>query len=739
MSFDATTIAEHGLTPEEFQSICQILGRDPSYVELGIFSVMWSEHCSYKSSRVHLKKFPTKGKQVICGPGENAGVVDLGDGLCAIFKMESHNHPSFIEPYQGAATGVGGILRDIFTMGARPIALLNSLRFGDFKKSKTKSLVHGVVAGIAGYGNCMGIPTVGGECSFDPSFNGNNLVNAFCIGIAPKKKIFRAQARGLGNPVIYLGAKTGRDGIHGATMASAEFDEASEEKRPTVQVGDPFTEKRLLEACLELMAGGDIVAIQDMGAAGLTCSSLEMAGKGNVGIDLNLDKVPCREEKMTPYEMMLSESQERMLLVAKQGAERRVRKIFEKWDLDAAVVGKVVKGDQVTVRFQNKVVAQLPTQPITEQAPLYRRPCKPSPALKKLQSLDVDSLPEPKSWEVVLHKMLAHPNHASKHWIYQQYDHMVGTDTVILPGSDAAVLRLKGTGRKKKGDKGIAMTTDCNGRYCFLDPHRGAMHAVAEAARNITCSGATPLAITDCLNFGNPENPAIMWQFEQAVRGISEACRALGTPVVSGNVSFYNETEGKGIDPTPTIGMIGLLDDVDQHCRQWFQEEGDAIVLLGWNQPTLGASSYLQIIHRKKQGRPPVISLAREKKVQGVCRQLIQKGWVRSAHDVSEGGVAMALAEACLGPAGQEQGAEITLSGRGHPGQRLFGESAARILLSVPPERLQSLLRWARQRNCPAQRIGKVGGKRLKIGDLLDVSVAAAAEWWHEGFERGAV
>ncbi len=736
MTYDPQVIADHGLTPEEYEKICDHLGREPSYVELGVFSVMWSEHCSYKSSRIHLKKLPTKGPQVVCGPGENAGIVDLGDGLCAAFKMESHNHPSFIEPYQGAATGVGGIMRDIFTMGARPIALLDSLRFGDINLSKTKSLVHGVVAGIAGYGNCMGVPTVGGETSFDPSYNGNNLVNAFCVGILRKEKIFRAKAAGIGNPIIYVGAKTGRDGIHGATMASAEFDEGSEEKRPTVQVGDPFTEKRLLEACQELMAGGDIVAIQDMGAAGLTCSSLEMAASGRVGVELDLDQVPCREDEMTAYEMMLSESQERMLMVAKKGSEKRVQEIFEKWDLDAAVVGKVVRGDQVTVRYQGEVVAQLPSLPITEEAPIYKRPTRVPSYLKKAQELNEASIKEPKQLVNVLKDLLSSPNLCSKKWIYQQYDHMVGTDTVVLPGSDAAVLRLKGSGKNGRPDKGIAISVDCNSRYCYLDPRRGAMHAVAEAARNIVCSGGKPLAVTDCLNFGNPENPEIMWQFQSAVEGIRDACRILDTPVVSGNVSLYNETQGQAVDPTPGIGMVGLLDDVSRHCRQFFQETGDVILLLGWNQPQLGGSEYLYTIHGQKAGRPPALDLKREKRLQGLCRELIRRGWLRSAHDVSDGGLAVALAEACIGQEGQAIGAKVHIPGEKRADIALFGESPSRILVSVSQDYLRQVLELTRKEACPVDRLGTVGGKELQIDDKIKVGIDLMAEWWWHSFER---
>ncbi len=736
MPYDAQVIADHGFTPEEYAKVCEHLGREPRYVELGIFSVMWSEHCSYKSSRLHLKRLPTKGPQVVCGPGENAGIVDLGDGLCACFKMESHNHPSFIEPYQGAATGVGGIMRDIFTMGARPVALLNSLRFGDPSLAKTKSLIHGVVAGIAGYGNCMGVPTVGGETLFAPSFNGNNLVNAFCVGILKQDKIFKAQAAGIGNPIIYVGAKTGRDGIHGATMASAEFDEASEEKRPTVQVGDPFTEKRLLEACQELMAGGDIIAIQDMGAAGLTCSSLEMAASGRVGVELDLDDVPCRETEMSAYEIMLSESQERMLLVAKQGSEDRVRAIFTKWDLDAAVVGKVVEGDQVVIRFKGDIVAELPSLPITEDAPIYDRPQQEPKYLKVAQQLDLSKVPDTTDVPGTLKQLVSSPNLCSKKWIYRQYDHMVGTDTVVLPGSDAAVLRLKGTARGELGDKGLGLSVDCNSRYCYLDPQEGAKLAVAECARNLVCSGAKPLASTDCLNFGNPENPEIMWQIAKAIDGIAEACEALAAPIVSGNVSLYNETQGQAIDPTPGMALIGLLDDVNQHCCQYFQKDGDLIVLLGWFQPTLGASEYLATVHGLVQGHPPVCDLEQERQVQDCCLQLIKRGVIRSAHDLSMGGLAVALAESCVSQEGQSIGAHVAWEPEERTDLTWFGETAASILVSVSPEKLPLVIGQAQASGCPAIGIGSVGGEVLQLGDEAAIPLTELSDWYWNSFEK---
>ncbi len=741
-------IQQHGLTPSEYQKILEILGREPNMLELGIFSVMWSEHCSYKSSRIYLKKLPTKGRQVICGPGENAGVVDIGDGLVVVFKMESHNHPSYIEPYQGAATGVGGILRDVFTMGARPIALLNSLRFGSPDHPKTSHLVHGVVGGISGYGNCMGIPTVGGEVGFDACYNGNILVNAMCVGVAPKNRIFYAKAAGIGNPVIYVGAKTGRDGIHGATMASDVFDEKSEERRPTVQVGDPFTEKLVMEACIELMKGKDVVGIQDMGAAGLTCSSMELSGKGRVGIEMDLAHVPLREEGMTPYEIMLSESQERMFLVGRKGSEKRILKLFHKWDLDAAVVGRVIKGDRVIIRNHGAAVGHLPTLPITENAPLYHRPVKKPGYFEELKVLTTEDLAKTggisSDFNQILLKLMGTPNLASKKWVYRQYDHMVGDNTVVLPGSDAAVVRLKmphTEGCKTK--KGLAMSVDCNSRTVYLDPRMGGRIAVAEAARNIVCSGGKPLAVTDCLNFGSPETPEVMWQFRESLKGISEACLAFQSPIVSGNVSFYNESKEGAIYPTPTIGMIGLLNDVEQHCTQWFKDDGDVIVLLGPRKKPeirdLGGSEYLKARHGLVKGRPLPLSLEVEKKVQSVCLEGIRKGWIRSAHDCSDGGMAVALAECCMtGP--KMSGCEVDLGARAQGDDLsktalLFGESHSRIIVTVPAKHLQSLLKFAKQKKCPAGQIGRVGGEILKINDFLSVSSHRLYDAWSRGLE----
>lgn len=732
-------IEAHGLTDEEYEKILSILGRTPTYTELGIFTVMWSEHCSYKSSKIHLKRFPTVAPWVIQGPGENAGAIDIGNGLAAVFKMESHNHPSFIEPYQGAATGVGGILRDIFTMGARPIASLNSLRFGLLEKPKHKYLFSGVVSGIAGYGNCIGVPTVGGEIYFNDTYNGNILVNVFNLGIAKKDRIFEGKATGVGNPVIYVGSKTGRDGIHGASLlASQEFDERSEEKRPTVQVGDPFTEKLLLEACLELMDKDLIVGIQDMGAAGLTSSSSEMASRGGTGIEIELSLVPTREEGMTPYELMLSESQERMLLVAKKGKERDVEEIFKKWDLEAVVIGRVTEDGILRVKDRGVVVAEIPAKALAEDGPVYNRPIKRPDSQDEIQRLELSNIPLPEDYNDILLKLLVSPTIASKEWIYEQYDHMVRTNTVVLPGSDAGVIRIKGTNRA------LAITVDCNSRYCFLDPFLGGALAVAEAARNIVCSGGRPLAITDCLNFGNPEKPEVMWQFREAIDGISEACRRLKTPVASGNVSFYNETKDQGIYPTPVIGMVGIIDDVEKTMTQWFKSEGDIIVLIGENKEELGGSEYLSISHGLERGRPPGLDLNKEINIQGLCLQAINDGLIHSAHDCSEGGLAVALAECCI--SGKEPiGAEIDLENSGIRNDALlFGESASRIILSLREDGLKDLEKIARAKDVPLYIIGRVGGDRLKIGltvkgsrfTAIDLSIKDLEDQWRGSIRR---
>ena len=727
----AIEAAEHGLTAEEFARICDALARAPNFTELGVLSVMWSEHCSYKSSRPLLKNLPTRGPRVLQGPGENAGVIDIGDGVAVAFKIESHNHPSFVDPFQGAATGVGGILRDVFTMGARPIANLNSLRFGSFDHPRTRYLVNGVVAGIGGYGNCIGVPTVGGEVYFDAGYNENILVNAFTLGVVRSDRIFRACAAGVGNPVMYVGSKTGRDGIHGASLlASAEFSGAAEEKRPTVQVGDPFTEKLLLEACLELMEKDAIVAIQDMGAAGLTSSSVEMAGRGGTGISIDLNKVPLRETNMTPYEILLSESQERMLIVARAGAEDAVRQVFSKWDLDASVIGQVTDDGHLRVKFGGEEVAHLPIALLTDAAPAYVRPAAPPADFEERQELQLDHIPLPGDYNQTLLTLLDSPNIASKQWVYRQYDYLVRSNTVVEPGSDAAVIRIKGT------RKGIALSVDCNSRYCALDPYVGAMIAVVEGARNVVCAGATPLGITDCLNFGNPEKPAIMWQFAEAVRGIRDACVALGVPVVSGNVSFYNETEGHAIPPTPTIAMVGLLEHVEHHMTQWFKTEGDVIVLLGRTREELGASEYLALAHGLVRGAPPWIDLEVEKQVQRVCLSAIAEGLVRSAHDVGEGGLAVALAECCTSGPGPALGAVIELEGAIRPDALFFGESQSRIVLSLRRRHLGRVRELAAAAEIPLAVLGEVRGRRLVIGPLIDVGVQEMQETWTRALPR---
>lgn len=727
---------EFGLSEAECDKILDILRREPNYLELGIFSVMWSEHCSYKSSRLHLKKLPTTGPQVVQGPGENAGVVDIGDGWGIAFKMESHNHPSFIEPFQGAATGVGGILRDVFTMGARPIANLNALRFGAGDHPKTAYLLNGVVEGIAAYGNCVGVPTVGGEVFFDESFNGNILVNAMTVGLVKQKRIFKGLAEGEGNPVLYVGSKTGRDGIHGATMASDEFDEASEEKRPTVQVGDPFTEKLLIEACLEIMSHDYLVGIQDMGAAGLTSSSFEMASRAGSGIEMDLSKIPTRETGMSPYEMMLSESQERMLLVAKKGCEDKVRAIVEKWDLDAAVVGQVTSDGMMRLKFEGEVVGELPIAPLVDAAPVYDRPAAEPKNLNARQSLTESELNFPEDQNKTLLKLMASPNLCSRRWVYRQYDHMVMTNTVVEPGGDAAVLRLKGL------KQGVAVTTDCNPRYCYLDPHLGAAHAVAEAARNLACTGAKPLAITDCLNFGSPEKPGIMWEFQQAIEGMKEACLALDTPVVSGNVSFYNDTMGVSVFPTPAVGMVGKVADVKQAGRAHFQQKGDVIFLLGDISGSLGASEYLKGIHGLTQGKPPALDLAQEKTLIAFLIKAWEQGLLQSAHDVSDGGLAVALVESCLGPDGQNFGVEWLQETKDpdlnaqQVAELLFGEGASRVVISVTPENAQTLTALSQAAGLALNRLGQVSTSRFQVGPWIDLEMKEIRQVWEAGLEK---
>jgi phosphoribosylformylglycinamidine synthase II len=717
-------VASHGLTPDEYDRIKRALGREPNYTELGVFSVMWSEHCSYKSSRPYLKQLPTEGRHVLQGPGENAGVVDIGDGLAVAFKMESHNHPSFIEPYQGAATGVGGIVRDIFTMGARPIASLNSLRFGAVDHARTRYLVSGVVAGIGGYGNCIGVPTVGGEVCFDECYNANILVNAFTLGIAKKKRIFTGIAKGAGNPVFYVGSKTGRDGIHGATMASESFSEEKEQRRPTVQVGDPFTEKLLLEACLELMKTDYIVGIQDMGAAGLTSSSAEMAGRGGSGIELDLSRVPLREQGMTPYEILLSESQERMLLVAQKGSEDDVKRIFDKWDLDAVVIGRVTADHVLRALFEGAEVACIPISALTREAPVYHRPVRRPESRDVLEQLDLAQIEEPKDLGATLKRLLESPNIASKEWVYRQYDHIVRSNTVVAPGADAAVLRVKGT------DKGIALTVDGNGRYCYLDPYVGGALAVAEAARNLACVGAHPIGLTDCLNFGSPENPEVMWQFSQVIKGMRDACVALNVPVVSGNVSFYNETDTIPIYPTPTVGMVGLLAKVRRVVTPWFKAAGDRVVLLGRTREELGGSEYLKVVHKLVKGTPPWIDLRLERAVQHCCVEAIERGIVRSAHDVSDGGLAVALAECCVCGPEKPLGVRVEMREMIRGDALLFSESQSRIVVSLQEKDLGELQSIAAKENVPVQVLGSVGGARFIVRPLLRLPVEEVRTVW---------
>ncbi len=713
-------VADHGLTPEEYAAIRSHLGRTPNLTELGIFSVMWSEHCSYKSSRIWLKTLPTEAPWVICGPGENAGVVDIGDGQAAIFKMESHNHPSFIEPYQGAATGVGGILRDVFTMGARPVASLNALRFGAPDHPRTRHLVAGVVAGIGGYGNCVGIPTVGGECTFHPAYDGNNLVNAMSVGLAQTDRIFYAAAEGaIGHPVIYAGAKTGRDGIHGATMASAEFDAESEEKRPTVQVGDPFTEKLLLEACLELMATDAIIAIQDMGAAGLTCSSVEMADKGHAGIALNLDAVPVREVGMTPYEIMLSESQERMLMVLRPGSEEVAHAIFDKWGVDSAVVGEITDTGRLTLETGGQAVADIPISPLVHAAPVYERPYVLTPPVPAFDPTSVASAHPPPL--EALTRLLGAPDLCSKRWIWEQYDHMVMADTVQRPGGDAAVVRVHGT------NKGLAVTTDCTPRYCAADPRMGGMQAVAEAWRNLTAVGARPLAITDCLNFGNPERPAVMGQFVGCIEGMAAACAALAFPVVSGNVSFYNETEGRGILPTPAIGGLGLIDDLSTMVGPALRAPNEMLWLLGSTRGHLGCSLYLRDILGREEGAPPPVDVEAERRTGDFVRAEIGAGHISACHDVADGGILVAVAEMILAAwaEGREIGASVTPPDDvAALDAWLFGEDQGRYVVSVPAQARAAFQRAAADGEIPILPIGLSGGPGLTLAGAGAISVA---------------
>ena len=730
-------VAKHGLTPEEFERIKKILGREPNFTELGIFSVMWSEHCSYKNSRRELKKFPTSGRNILVKAGEeNAGVVDIGDGWAIAFKMESHNHPSAIEPFQGAATGVGGIIRDIFTMGARPEFCLNSLRFGPItgdspNVATNRRLFTGVVSGIAHYGNCIGIPTIGGEIYFDESFEGNPLVNVFCLGVLRHDQLARGAARGVGNPVFYVGAETGRDGLAGAAFASRELTEQSKEDRPAVQVGDPFKEKLLLEACLELLARDAVAGIQDMGAAGLTCSTCETASRGGSGIEIDLAKVPKREPGMTPYEILLSESQERMLIIAKRGKENLVREIFDKWDVPWAEIGRVTDDGMMRVRNNGSIAAEIPAKPLAEEAPLYSREARKPTAeiaedaelLKKISALSASSVVNS------LRELLRDPTIASKNWVYRQYDHTVRTGTLVKPGSDAAVFFVR------YANKILAATSDCNSLYCALDPREGAKIAVAEAARNLTCSGARPLAVTDNLNFGNPYKPENFWQLREAVEGAAEACRAFRTPVTGGNVSLYNESPAGVVDPTPTIGMVGLIEKEEDITTQWFKNAGDKIILVGKIGDELGGSRFLKVCHGKKIAPPPHVDLAYEIEIQNAVCDLIRAGLVKSAHDCSEGGLAVALSESCFNPTGL-YGADVDLAGASQSeAATLFNESQSRIIISVAPENVDKAMSILRERGVPFLQLGKVGGDELRIqikdqkfawpiADLYD-------DWWN--------
>ncbi len=709
-------VAEHGLTKGEYERLVAMLGRTPTFTELGVVSALWSEHCSYKHSRPVLKTLPTTAPYVLQGPGENAGVISIGDGLAVAFKIESHNHPSAIEPYQGAATGVGGILRDVFTMGARPIAMLNSLRFGTLDDSRVRYLFSGVVKGIGDYGNCVGIPTVAGEIVFDPAYESNPLVNAMCVGLMHEEDLIRAKAQGVGNSIMAVGARTGRDGIHGASFASEDLSEASDAKRPRIQVGDPFTEKLLLEASLELIKSGHIVAIQDMGAAGLTSSSAEMAERGDVGVTIDVTKVPTRESGMTPYEILLSESQERMLVVARKGYEDDVRAILNKWDLTAAVIGEVIAEPVYRVTEGSKVVAEFPGSRLVTDCPTYSPEARESNAVIELRNIDPNSIPprpEEKDHLWTLERLLSSPTIASKEWAYRQYDSTVRTNTVVGPGGDAAVLRVRGT------NKAIAVKTDCNGRYVYLDPGVGGRIAVAEAARNVACSGARPMAITNCLNFGNPTRPEVFYQFREAVAGMGEACRALGTPVTGGNVSLYNESPAGAVYPTPVIGMIGLIDDISRITRSTFQHDGDAILLLGEMGGELGGSEYLATIHGKAVGPPPRCDAAREKMVIDALLAAIEAGVVSSAHDCSDGGLAIALAECCIANRDCESGADIDLSGYSSLTDRgiLFGETQGRIIVSSSaPERVLAIAKAA---GVPCVQIGTV----RRNADSLDITL----------------
>ena len=721
---------EIGLTDQEYERIVQLMGRTPTWPELGIFSAMWSEHCSYKNSKPVLRLFPTQGPRVLQGPGENAGVIDIGDGQAVAFKIESHNHPSALEPFQGAATGVGGIIRDVFTMGARPIAVLDSLRFGDLSHPRVRYLLEGVVSGIAAYGNCIGIPTVGGETFFDASYTGNPLVNAMCVGLIENGRIMKGIAAGAGNPVMSVGAATGRDGIHGATFASTELSEASEAKRSAVQVGDPFMEKLLLEACLELMQSDAVIGIQDMGAAGLTSSSSEMAARGNSGMDFDVTLVPQREEGMTPYEILLSESQERMLVCVQSGREQDVERIFRKWGLEAVVIGHVTDDGLVTVREHGEVVACIPAKLLTDEAPVYDKPAVRPEYLQQTAAFDPASLPETTDFNAALLALMASPNVCSKEWITRQYDHMVRTNTVQRPGGDAAVLRIRGT------RKGLGLVTDCNSRFVYLEPYRGGALAVAEAARNLVCVGAEPMAITNCLNFGNPEKPEVFYTFREAVQGMADACRALETPVTGGNVSFYNENEASAVYPTPTVGMVGLLTDISHNTSSALPKEETVLLLVGKTANELGGSEYLATMHKTVSGQPPLLDLDYEKKNQSFVLQAIRNGWVAAAHDCAEGGIAVALAEMAIqGDVGLEVALIDTLT---HTSS-CFSETASRILLAVKPECMDHIRSLAKRDGVDVQQLGHSGGTRVRIAhnqqQIIDLPLHDISTQWKGAME----
>ncbi|WP_136608817.1 phosphoribosylformylglycinamidine synthase subunit PurL [Paenibacillus dokdonensis] len=718
---------QFGVSDSEYELICSFMGRQPNYTEIGVFSVMWSEHCAYKNSKPLLRRFPTSGPRVLMGPGEGAGIVDIGDNQAVVFKIESHNHPSAVEPYQGAATGVGGIIRDIFSMGARPVALLNSLRFGKLESDRVKYLFEHVVSGIAGYGNCIGIPTVAGEVMFDNSYDGNPLVNAMCVGLIDHDKIQRGVAKGVGNPVFYVGPPTGRDGIHGATFASVELSEESEAKKTAVQVGDPFMEKLVMESCLELIDTGIVLGIQDMGAAGLTCSSSEMASKAGNGLELYLDQVPQREEGMSPYEMMLSESQERMLFVVEPKDEAQAMEIFERWGVICAKVGKVTDDGRLKLFHHGDLVGDMPVQALVDECPVYEKPSSVPGYYVDNEKVDTLRYDEVKDLGGALKTVLASPTVASKAWVYNQYDYMVRTSTAVRPGSDAAVITINGT------RKGLAMTTDCNGRYVYLDPEVGGKIAVSEAARNIVCTGAEPLAITDNLNFGSPEKPDIFWQMERAVDGMAEACRVLDTPVIGGNVSLYNENAGGAIYPTPVVGMVGLLHDTDHITTQGFKQEGDVIFLLGETKAELGGSELQYAVHGVTEGRPPVLDLDTEKKLLSGVLGAIQSGLVQSAHDLSEGGLAVALAESCISGS---LGASVSISTALRHDLALFSESQSRILLSAAKNQADKLQAYLTEQGVPVTLIGSVGGESLVVdindAPALNESVKGLRQVWED-------